>query len=403
MPSASLTNGTGRHVVVAGGGFAAIETMLALRSTFGDAISLSFVSAEPELFFRPTATVEAFAGAPPLVYDLRAIAEDLGATYHGARLESVATSAHYVRLSSGSRIGYDALVVAVGARPVANIAGALTFRDQRDVPLFRHVISGLDSGKLRRLVFALPAGPTWMLPIYELALLSRARISERGLHTEVTIVSPEPTPLAVFGEHPSSLVAQLLAARDVRFVGNSVPHAVLRDGTLQLRSGTEIESDKVVAGPQLRGRWITGIPADWWGFIEVDGDGRVAGIPDVYAAGDITNFPVKQAGLATQHGDLVADAITRQFGATPPARRAQRLLQARLVGAPDPIYLRAELDASGRATLATLARIATEDEAAQPKVFSRLLSPYLAEHERFAALSFPESRELATARQRSAH
>ena len=78
--------------------------MLALRSLLGDGVNLSLVTAEPELIFRPTATAEAFVGAPPLVYDLRAIAADLGATIHVARLESVASSAHYVRLSSGSRI-----------------------------------------------------------------------------------------------------------------------------------------------------------------------------------------------------------------------------------------------------------------------------------------------------------
>ncbi len=383
----TFTDEKSPHVVVAGGGFAAIETMLALRAQLGDRVGLSFVAAEPQLVFRPTATVEAFADMPPLVYDLRSIAEDLDATFHGARLESVATSAHYVRLSSGSRIPYDALVIAVGARPVSHISGALTFRDQRDVPLFQRVLSGIDSGKLRRLVFALPAGQTWALPVYELALLSRARISERGLHTTVTLVSPEATPLAVFGEQPSSLIAQLLAARGVEFVGDAVPRAVLRDGSLQLRSDRVVPADKVVAGPQLRGRWITGITADWWGFIAVDGDGRVAGIPDVYAAGDITNFPVKQAGLATQQADLVADAIARDFGANPSERRSQRLLQARLVGSPEPIYLRAELDPSGRATLATLARIATEDEVAQPKVFAQHLTPYLAQHEQFARVS----------------
>jgi sulfide:quinone oxidoreductase len=375
---------TSPQIVIAGGGFAAIETMLALRALLGDGVRLSLVSAEPHLVFRPTATVEAFAGSPPLVYDLRAIAEDLGATFHVARLESVASSAHYVRLSSGSRVPYDVLVLAVGARPVSHISGALTFRDQRDVPVFRHVLSGIDSGKVRRVVFSLPPGQTWALPVYELAMLGRARISARGLHTTVTIVSPEPTPLAVFGERPSSLVAQLLAAVDVQFIGDAVPRAVLRDGSLQLRSGDVVPADKVVAGPQLRGRWITGIPADWWGFITVDGDGRVAGIPDVYAAGDVTNYPIKQAGLATQHADLVAEAIARDFGVEPPERRSQRLLQARLVGAPEPIYLRAELDASGRATLATLARVATEDELAQPKVFARHLTAYLAQHEQFA-------------------
>lgn len=346
MSRPSNSHASVQHVVVAGGGFAAVEALLALRSLLGDSVALTLIAADSDLIFRPTATAEAFVGAPPLVYDLRAIAEDIGVTFHHARLESVASGAHYVRLSSGSRIGYDALVLAVGARPVANISGALTFRDQRDVALFRRVLSGIDSGKVRRLLFALPAGQTWALPVYELALLSRARISERGLHTEVAIVSPEPTPLAVFGEQPSSLVGHLLAARDVEFIGNSVPRAVLRDGALHLRSGDVVRADKVVAGPQLRGRWITGIPADWWGFIDVDGDGRVAGLPDVYAAGDITNFPVKQAGLATQNADLVADAIARQLGAAPRPRRSQRLLQARLIGAPEPIYLRAELDAT---------------------------------------------------------
>ncbi len=382
--AATRTPDTSPHVVIAGGGFAALEAMLALRAILGDRVAVSLVSPAPELVFRPTATVEAFAGAAPLVYDLRSIAEDLGATFHGARLESVATSAHYVRLSSGSRLPYDALVLAIGARAVSHISGALTFRDQRDVALFSSVLSGIDSGKLRRVVFTLPPGQTWTLPIYELALLSRARISARGLHTQVTLVSPEPTPLAVFGDRPSSLVAQLLAARDVSFVGNAVPRAVRRDGSLELCSGDVVPADRVVAGPQLRGRWITGIPADWWGFIAVDGDGRVAGIPDVYAAGDITNYPVKQAGLATQHADLVADSIARDFGVQPPERRSQRLLQARLVGAPEAIYLRAELDASGQATLATLARVATEDENAQPKVFARHLTTYLAQHEQFA-------------------
>ncbi len=62
MPGLSRTDAASPHVVIAGGGFAALETMLALRTMFGDAVTLSLVSAEPELIFRPTATVEAFAG-----------------------------------------------------------------------------------------------------------------------------------------------------------------------------------------------------------------------------------------------------------------------------------------------------------------------------------------------------
>ena len=35
----------------------------------------------------------------------------------------------------------------------------------------------------------------------------------------------------------------------------------------------------------------------------------------VYAAGDITTFPVKQGGIATQQADAAAEAIAAELGA----------------------------------------------------------------------------------------
>ena len=45
--------------------------------------------------------------------------------------------------------------------------------------------------------------------------------------------------------------------------------------------------------PRLVGRRIPGLPGDPDGFLVTDDHGRVTGVPDVYAAGDITAFPVK--------------------------------------------------------------------------------------------------------------
>jgi sulfide:quinone oxidoreductase len=41
----------------------------------------------------------------------------------------------------------------------------------------------------------------------------------------------------------------------------------------------------------------------------------VRGAEDVYAAGDGTNFPIKQGGLRTQQADAAAEHIAAQFGA----------------------------------------------------------------------------------------
>jgi sulfide:quinone oxidoreductase len=372
---------TAAHVVVAGGGFAAVETLLALRALAGDRVRVTLVSPDPAFVYRPAATMEAFDESPPRFYDLRAIATDLGATFHRARLEAVGSDRGYVRLSSGSRFEYDALVLAVGARAVATIPGAQMFRDQRDVPMLRRLLEEIEAGTLRRLAFAVPAGCSWPVAIYELALLSAAHAAKHDASTKVTIVTPERAPLEIFGREPSRLVQGALAERGVAFVGDSPASAVLRDGSLELASGDTIEADRVVAGPQLRGRWINGVPGSWWGFIPTDSVGRVEDMPDVYAAGDVTTFPVKQAGLAAQQADLIAHTIASEVGAELVRPCVRRVLQARLVGGPRPLILRAELDQHGRATMATLVRVAPGDPPARQKVFARYLTPYLELHE----------------------
>jgi sulfide:quinone oxidoreductase len=364
------------HVVIAGGGFAGVEALLALRALAGDRVQLTLVSPESWFAYRPAATLEAFDRREPRCWELQAVAEDLGATFYRARLESVGGDAHYVRLSSGSRLAYDALVIALGARPVATIAGALTFRDQRDVPLFRRLLAEVTAGSIRQLVFASPPGCSWPVPLYELALLSADHAAKCRRELQVAIVSPEHAPLDVFGSEPARLVAELLAQRRIRFVGDAAAQAVQRDGSLALQSGERIEADRVVAAPQLRGRWITGVPANWWGFVPVDRIGRVEGLADVYAAGDVTTYPVKHGTIATQQADVIARAIAADCGVELAHPRLRRVLQARLIGGSRPLCLRAEVDHAGHATTATLVRAAAGVRDVEDKVFARYLTPY---------------------------
>ena len=375
------------HVLIAGGGFGAVEAMLALRVLAPERVRITLVSASPMLAYKPAATTEAFDETPPRTYDLQAIAADAGASFRLDRLEAVAPRDRSVRLASFAFVDYDALVLAVGARPAKSIPGALTFRDQREVNHIRHLARELRAGKLHRIIFAVPYGCSWPLPLYELALLTATHLKERSAAGEVVLVSPESTPLQVFGAQASRLVAGVLAERGVRFIGESDPQSVERDGSLSLGSGETLDADCVVTVPELRGPRITGVPTDSWGFITTDALGGVTGLPDVYAAGDMTSFPIKQGGLAAQQADVIAQRIASNHGAAVTQSRIHRVLRARLVGGAHPIYLRTELDELGHATTSTLHGHFNDSESVTPpeKVFGRYLTPYL--HTREPVLS----------------
>ena len=362
--------------------------MLALRALAPERVRVTLISASAMLAYKPAATTEAFDETPPRTYDLQAIAADAGASFRLDRVEAVAPNDHSVRFASFAHLDYDALVLAVGARAASAIPGALTFRDQHEVHHIRRLMSEVRSGALRRIVFAVPNGCSWPLPLYELALLTATRLRELDVTGEVMLVSPEITPLCVFGAQASPLVADLLVKRGVRFIGESDPQRVDRSGALVLASGETLDADRVVASPKLRGPRITGLPTDRSGFITTDALGGVIGLPDVYAAGDMTSFPIKQGGLAAQQADVIAQRIASNHGASVTQSRVHRVLRARLVGGAHPVFLRTELDEFGQATAAsTVHGHFNDSESVTPpeKVFGRYLSPYL--HTRAPTLS----------------
>ncbi|HZE06780.1 MAG TPA: FAD-dependent oxidoreductase [Solirubrobacteraceae bacterium] len=360
------------HVVIAGSGFAAVEAMLALSAQGGDRVTLTLVSPEARFVCRPVAPQEVFGETRPQRHDLQTIMSDLGVRYRRGRLEAVAPEQRWIRMTSGARVPYDALILAIGARARVAIPGALTFRDQRDAPLLRRVLEDLDQDRIRSLVFALPAGGSWPLLAYESALLAGVRAQERRLDADVALVTPEKRPLEVFGAEVSGVVGDLLAQRSVRFIGGSAPRVVTRQG-LTLESGTTIAADRAVAAPQLRGQRITGIPRDHLGMISTDRSCLVHGLRDVYAVGDITSFTIKHGGLATQQADRAVAAILRANG-LPAAEPAPFDLRMQLSDAMRPLSLRAELDERGRVISASV-----QDGRPLPhgKVHGRYLSPYL--------------------------
>jgi sulfide:quinone oxidoreductase len=144
---------------------------------------------------------------------------------------------------------------------------------------------------------------------------------------------------------------------------------------LRLVPANSLPADRVVALARLQGQPIAGIPHDQEGFIAADGWGRVEGLDDVYAAGDITNFPIKQGGLAAQQADTIAEQIALRAGAHPTPRRLEPVLYALLLTGEQPLYLKAEL-ATGRGYRSTVSQEPLWWPPA--KIVGRHLGPHLA-------------------------
>jgi sulfide:quinone oxidoreductase len=337
------------RALVAGGGVAALETCLALRAHLGaEELDIEMLTPQARFGYRPLAVLEPFGSAPAWSMSLKRFAADQDVVLTRDRLAEVLPGEHAVATEAGVRRPYDALIVTVGAHPAEDVPGALGFAGSADTPGLRRLLDDAARQLHPRIAFAVGAAASWPLPVYELALLTAAELRDRGVDAAVTLVTPEPAPLALFGARASALVSGLLEAHDIAVMTGVTPVAV-EDRELRLRDGRGLPADHVVALPRAAGRYLAGLPHDADGFVPVDAFGRVDGLENVWAAGDITSFPFKQGGLATQQADAAAESVLAWLGLPIEPRPFEPVLQGVLLAEGAPAYLRAPLGDSAAA------------------------------------------------------
>jgi sulfide:quinone oxidoreductase len=366
-----MTSTSQPRVLVVGGGVAALETVLAVQELAGDRVRVEMLAPDRHFTYRPAAVAEPFSAGVVERFPLAAIGADRNVRIHRDAMARVRVLDRAVETQGGESLHYDTLVLALGARAVEGVRGALTFRGPQDVARVRAVVDGLKDSAIRRVAFAVPAGTTWALPAYELALQTAAFLRGVAPAAEVALVTPEAAPLDVFGAAASDAVAGLLvdAGVEVHTGGAAEEFA---DG--ELRAGDlRLPADRVIALPRLAGPRLPGLLCDAHGFVPVDEHMRVLDAGDAFAVGDIAASGVKQGGLATQQADVAAAAIAADAGA-PVARESFRpVLRGLLLTGGGVRWLRRDADGSSE--------ISTDPLWWPPsKIAGRHLAPYLAAH-----------------------
>src|SRR6478609_7443098 len=223
-----------------------------------------------------------------------------------AKATSIDPSAKSVTLTDGSRLAYDALLLATGAAAIRlNIPGGglphvYTLRTLADS---RTIIAA--SAKAQHAVL-IGAG--------FIGLEVAASLRARGV--EVTVVAPDSVPLGrVLGEALGHSVQRLHEAHGVRFRLGARPKAITAQSVV-LEDNSELPADLVVFGVGVRPATelaeSAGLVVDRG--VLVDQYLRTSAA-DVYAAGDIARFPDARTGqrirvehwaVATRQGETAA-------------------------------------------------------------------------------------------------
>jgi sulfide:quinone oxidoreductase len=326
------------RVLIAGGGVAALEALLALRALAPRALSVEMLA--PTLDFRPQplSVAEPFGMAEPTSISLDTLVPAAGGRFRQGALAELDPARRLVTTDRGEALEFDALLVAIGARSRPALPGALTFCGLRDVESFRLLLDEIETGAVRSVVFALPGAARWSLPLYELALMTAARAAMQRAEVRIELVTHERAPLQVFGPRVSEHVARLLRGARIAFRPRTRA-LVAQPGRLFVAGGA-IAADRVVALGGLSVASIAGLPQHRNGFIPVDEYMRVEGTRHVYAAGDATWFPLKQGGIAAQQADVAAASIAADLGIDVPLEPYEPVLRGILLTGDAPQYIR---------------------------------------------------------------
>src|SRR4249920_3032297 len=231
------------RVVIAGGGVAGIEAALALRALASDLVSVELASPEPMFAYRPLVVSEPFGRGHVHMLDLREITADVGATLRINGLAGVDDAGSRAIFDDGTSTEYDALVIACGTKLISTVPGATTFAGLADVETYRRILDDIDSGDVASVVFIVPHGTVWPLPMYELALMTARRPAKHK--AELTLVTPEDGPLDVLGPAATRAVSELLGEYGIALMAGVLPMGV-HEGSLTLAPSGTVKADRFV-------------------------------------------------------------------------------------------------------------------------------------------------------------
>ncbi len=271
------------HVVVVGGGFAALEIALALKKQERN-ISVTVVTSETEIVYRPwLIRVPAGRPQPPIIPFARLLAA-AGANVVAGRVTAADLDVRHVQLDTGARIDFDQLVVATGA-----------VADRERIPGSReHAIFPCDLGDAAEFAARVSAGASHVAVVFGWerpgpGLEYAAWIAAHRPRVRVTAIDGDGTMAGRFGFKATARIRSLLEQRGARLLTNG-PVEQIDEGAVVV-DGTAIAADLIAIVSPLRGsaEWLPSELLNARGMLHVDP--AMAAGPGIFGIGDVVAVP----------------------------------------------------------------------------------------------------------------
>ena len=317
------------RVLILGGGFAGLGAARALKNADADVVLVDkhdYHTFQPLLYQVATDLLETTSVGHPL-RDL--FHEQPNASVHQATVTAVDLDERKVQFAEMAPLGYDYLVLALGAEvrffgtegaaehafPMYTLADAVRLKEHilerwesadRDPAL-------VDDGALN--VVVVGGGPTGIETIGALAELYRGDLVKDypGLPKEkvrLTLVEAGPTLFAMFKPDIRKYTQRVLEKWGVDIVVGDTATSIAPT-RITLASGTVLKAHTLVWGAGLQASPISsllGVPLERGNRVAVVPDLRIAGRPDVFAVGDIALITDEKAGPLPQLGSVALQA-----------------------------------------------------------------------------------------------
>lgn len=310
------------RVVVLGGGLGGVVAANRLRKRLSREHTVTLVERQPLVSFPPAflRVMDGRRSGEAITRDLRRLGRR-GIEVVPASVTGVDTATRVVRTDGAASVGYDYLVIALGADLLPAATPGLAEHSHNLYSLagnesMRDALAGFGGGRILVTVAGLPykcpAAP------YEAAFLVDALLRRRGVRGScaISLVVPEPAPLPVAGPIVGEQVEALLLERDIEYVPATQLQAVESTGA-SFADGTTREFDLLASVP------AHGAPAalgdsglvNEGGWVTVDRTTLETSAADVFALGDVTAIPLGEGRMLPKagvfaHGEAEAVAQT---------------------------------------------------------------------------------------------
>jgi NADH dehydrogenase FAD-containing subunit len=320
------------NIVIAGGGFAGLESAFLLRRKLRDRARITLVSDRPDFLFKPNTIYIPFGGKlDPLLIPLSRPTAKRDIELVEGRVTSVEPDARRIDVN-GRNISYDFLVLATGAGMApAEVPGLQEHAETIWTPeemaaLGRKLAESIGTarkGEPQTILFTVPPGNKCAGPLYEIVLMTDTYLRRQRVRDRFALVwaTYERTYIQAFGPKLHDVVVPEFAARGIQgHTGWTLDR--VEERAAQYTNGETLAFDLLVAfPPYVAAVRYDGLPRDERGFLTTELETRrVTGQERIYAPGDAGDFPVKQAFLAFLQADATAEAIAAEVAEREPTQ-----------------------------------------------------------------------------------